>query len=320
MVLKGLEALPVEVTAVVNVTDNGGHTGYLRKQLDIPAVGDLRQCISALAGEEELLGQLLDVRFSENDLEGTQLGNLILSALLERSGSLSNAAEELCNALLPEHLSVKPVSDESGQVGAVLENSERIVGEWQIIERETHSPIDRIFHEPEITAGEDVIGAIDRADHLLLSPGNLYTGVLSCVNTENVSGAIQRSDAPLTYICNLLTFPPLTDGYTAWDHMRPLEETINRPIDTVLINNDYSVFPDDIPDPISGKSSEPVPFENIPDRIRVITKSFVAGADELAGEQTHRSGSERYKTTPHTYRHDPSVLSTTFRELFSTRG
>ncbi|GIX48832.1 MAG: hypothetical protein KatS3mg131_3043 [Candidatus Tectimicrobiota bacterium] len=146
-VLRALRHVPGEVTAVVGVTDDGGHSGQLRRVLGLPQVGDTRQCLEALLDEASLWGQLLRFRFSEGELRGVSVGNLILAALSRLRGGLGAAVEAVCREVaLPQR--VLPVSDASTRVGAELADGRRLVGEWQIIQRQPRSPITRVFLQP----------------------------------------------------------------------------------------------------------------------------------------------------------------------------
>lgn len=147
ILLKGLRGYPYQMTAIVGVTDNGGHSGLIRRAMNIPAPGDLRSCLVGMAEEPSPLARLLGYCFSEGELSGISLGNLILTALIRQEGSLSAAAERLRQMLRIEH-QVLPVSDESAQACAELADGRYIVGEWEIIERKPRTPIQRIYLEP----------------------------------------------------------------------------------------------------------------------------------------------------------------------------
>lgn len=234
--LRGLREHPCEVTAVVGVTDNGGHSGQLRRLLHIPQVGDTRQCLSALAASDSLWGRLLQHRFTAGDLDGVSVGNLILAALASEHGSLNTAAAEI-RAAAGFAQRVLPASDGDTQVGAELHDGRRLIGEWQIMQRCPPSPVKRLFLAPPTAAHPAVIEAIAAADLLVICAGSLLTGVIAVLLLTGVRQALSRSQAPIVHVLNLMTQPGQTDGYTARQHLAAMHPYLGRPVDAVLVNN-----------------------------------------------------------------------------------
>ena len=234
--LRGLRAHPWEITAIVGVTDNGGHSGHLRRLLRIPQVGDTRQCLSALADDDSLWSRLLQRRFTAGDLDGISVGNLILAALTSEHGSLNAAAAEIRQAAGFAQR-VLPVSDGDTQIGAELDDGRRLIGEWQIMQRRPASPVRRLFLRPPTPAHPTVTEAIAAADLLVVCAGSLLTGVISVLLHPGVKQALGRSRAPVVHVLNLMTQPGQTDGYTARQHLTTLQPYLGRPVDTVLVNN-----------------------------------------------------------------------------------
>lgn len=315
MVLKSLKSLPLGITAVLNVTDNGGHTGALREEYGIPAVGDLRQCASALITDDHLMKSFLENRFSSGSMAGQQLGNLMLTALLREGRSFSQIMKAFSRRYLePEH-KVLPVSNDSGQIGCKLKNGERYVGEWDIIGRDSDSPIDSIFHEPELSLVPDIKNEVRKSDALIISPGNLHTGVLSCLLTGDFSEVLKREDLPVIYICNLLTFPPLTKNDTAADHLDWIENILDQSVDTMLFSSNQvpeealNVYQDQY------KATRQVQPGDIPERVQVIEDDFATTTQQLQNEEGIRAGSEKFKSTPHLIRHHPGKLTSHLKNL-----
>jgi uncharacterized cofD-like protein len=232
-VLQGLAARGADVTAVVGVTDNGGHSGELRKQLGIPAVGDLRGCIAALAHPKNGLGRALNQRFTSGDLKGASLGNLILAGLVASEGSLTGAAERLTQ-LAQARGRVLPVSEGRSQISARLMNGHTIRGEWDIIRRRPRARIAALFHDPPISATRDALGAIRRADLVVLGPGSLRTAIVSVLLVKGVSETLKRKR--VAFVLNILTQAGQTDGFTAADHVEEISRYLGKVPEVVIAN------------------------------------------------------------------------------------
>lgn len=241
--LRGLRAYDCQVTAIVGVTDNGGHSGRLREVLRIPQVGDIRQCLSALVDVSSVWGDVLRYRFTDGDLRGLSVGNLMLAALTEMRGSLATAVHDVCRAA-GIAWRVLPVSDGDTQVAAVLEDGRQIVGEWQIIQRQPRSPVTRVFLQPPVAAHAEVCAAIAAADLLVCCPGSFVTGMLAVLLPTGMREALAASRARCVYVCNLMTQPGQTDGYTAAQHLAWLQQYLGRRLDGVIVNT--GGFPPDL--------------------------------------------------------------------------
>jgi uncharacterized cofD-like protein len=234
-VLKGLSGSRLELTGVVGVTDNGGHTGVIRRALDMPAVGDLRSCLAALADRRGLWPHLLGHRFHRGELDGVSTGNMMLAALYEREKSLSGAVRALTRELaLP--MDILPVSDAASQVCARLSGGRVVKGEWEIILRKPRAPVARLFHGPPLPALPEVRRRLASADAVVLAPGCLLTGTISTLLADGVTEAIRRSKARLIQIVNLMTQPGQTDGFGARAHAEELERLSGLRPDALIVN------------------------------------------------------------------------------------
>jgi uncharacterized cofD-like protein len=234
--LRGLRASACQVTAIVAVTDNGGHSGQLRHMLRIPQVGDTRQCLSALVDDQSVWGKLLQYRFTTGELRGLSVGNLILASLAHLQGSLSAAVADICHASGIAQR-VLPVSDGDTHIAAELADGRKVIGEWEIIQRQPRSAVVRVSLHPQVDALPAVLEAIASADLLVCCPGSFLTGTLAVLLPTGVRDAIVSSRAYCVYVCNLMTQPGQTDDYSARQHLVMLEEYLGRQVDTVVFNN-----------------------------------------------------------------------------------
>lgn len=318
VVLRALAGIPdIDVTAIVGVTDNGGHSGELRRYFGIPQVGDIRNCVAALGRDDDLLTYLLRFRFSESGLRGTSLGNLIVLALMKMEGSLSRGIAKIAAELAIPH-TITPVSDDSTNICALLENGRRIVGEWEIIRRRPRSPIARLYHQRKIEALPLCIRAIERADVVIFSPGALHTGIISVLLVRGVVPAIKSSRALTIGVCNVMTIPGMTDGYTTFDHFRLLSDSLKAVPDYFLTNT--AVPPKHLLDLYRKDGSKivrhcPAQWEGA----GLIERDLVemGGRDVLA--LYHRHPRRGMKAAPHFIRHDAVKLRKAFREIFATK-
>lgn len=234
-VLRALSRFPVDITALVGVTDNGGHSGLLRRIFGIPQMGDIRNCLASLADDDVLLARLLKHRFKEGDLDGASLGNLIVCALIRQEGSLSAAVDALRRALGIPHR-ILPVSDQSTHICARLADGRLVRGEWEIIGREPRVPIRSLFHWPVVECHPDCIRAIAHADLVLFCPGSLMTGILSALLTKGIQTALRVSKARKVQVVNIMTQPGQTDGMSARDHIETLSVYLGTAPDAAIVN------------------------------------------------------------------------------------
>ena len=227
---------PADVTAIVSVADDGGSTGQLRESFDIPAVGDLRNCIVALAPGNQMWSRLFQHRFEgDSGLSGHALGNLIMTALVQRSGGLSAAIGQLARALRLRGR-VLPVTEDKVTLHAEYEDGVVARGESKI--PRLGRRIARLWLEPERTApAAGVLESLASASAIVLGPGSLYTSILPNLLVDGVADAIRSSRALRIFVCNLMTQPGETDGFDALDHVRVLERYLGAgTIDVCIIN------------------------------------------------------------------------------------
>lgn len=236
--LLGIKHYTNNITAIVTVADDGGSSGRLRQEFGIIPPGDIRNCIAALADEEQLITELFQYRFKTgHGLEGHSFGNLFLSVLCSITGNMVQAVKE-SSKVLNIRGRVLPASLDNLCLVAQLENGLEIRGESAI--PDAKSRIVRLRCEPEQPEPlPEVIEAIQKADLIVLGPGSLYTSVLPNLLIPAVAEALHNSRVPRIYVCNVMTQPGETDDFTVADHLQVLFDHCpgKQLVDMVVVNN-----------------------------------------------------------------------------------
>ena len=238
MLLRGIKNITNNVTAVVTVGDDGGSSGRLREEMGVLPPGDIRNCIAALADDEDLVTKLFQYRFKNGEgLEGHSFGNLFLTALCSITGDMVRAVKESSNVLSIRGR-VLPSTLDDMKLVAEMEDGRIIHGESNI--PEAHGKIKRLFTDPQnCHALADVISAIRDAELIILGPGSLYTSVIPNLLIQEISHEIAKSNAKKIYVCNIMTQPGETDGYSVCDHVNAIMKHAGskKVIDAVLVND-----------------------------------------------------------------------------------
>ena len=234
--LKGLKLFPVDITAVVSVSDNGGSTLRLRKDFNIPAVGDISKVLMAMSNTDQDIVNLMNYRFKQSKSLGNHsIKNLLLTALLEQKGDFTSAIPVL-SKLLDIEGKVLPIPEVNVELVGLTNDDKKIYGETSITK--CKKKIRRIMYDHEVKANPEVIEAIKETDLIIFSSGSLLTSIIPNIIIEEVVQAIKRSKAPKLYICNLVTQPGETDDFRVSDHIKVLEEYLGKKtINMVLANN-----------------------------------------------------------------------------------
>ena len=234
--LKGLKLFPIDITAVVSVSDNGGSTLRLRKDFNIPAVGDISKVLMAMSNTDQDIVNLMNYRFKQSKSLGNHsIKNLLLTALLEQKGNFASAIPVLAK-LLDIEGQVLPITEDNAELVGITSDGKRIYGETSITK--CKKKIERITYDKEVTANPEVIKAIKDADLIIFSSGSLLTSIIPNIIIDDVVNAIKKSKAPKLYICNLVTQPGETDDFKVSDHINVLEEYLGRgTFNMVLANN-----------------------------------------------------------------------------------
>jgi len=235
-ILRGLKNITNNLTAIVTVGDDGGSSGKLRKEMGVLPPGDIRNCIAALADEEDLVTQLFQYRFGEGGLDGHSFGNLFLTALCSITGDMFRAIKE-SSKVLAIRGKVLPSTLDDMTLIAEMEDGRIIEGESDI--PKANGKIKRLFSKPENPkALEDAIKAIEQADLIILGPGSLYTSVIPNLLMREISESICASKASKVYICNIMTQPGETDDYSVSDHVEAIIRHAGdkKIMDAVIVN------------------------------------------------------------------------------------
>jgi len=234
--LRGLKRYTSNLTAVVTVSDDGGSSGRLQKELGILPPGDIRNCLVALADDEALVTDLFKYRFAEGEgLMGHSFGNLFLAAMTGITGNFDRAIKESSRVLNIKGR-VLPATLESVRLRATMRDGSEVRGETAI----SHSPvaIEHLSLEPErVQPLPEVLEAIAQADAIVLGPGSLYTSILPNLLVRGVADAVAAANCPKIYICNVMTQPGETDGFAASDHVDALlKQSEARVCDYAIVN------------------------------------------------------------------------------------
>lgn len=235
--LRGLKRYPYDITAIVTVADDGGSSGRLRDDYDIPPPGDIRNVIAALSDTEPLVEEMFQYRFSQsNDLGGHSLGNLMLTALTEITGDFSHAIAEM-SKVLKVHGKVIPAANKKVMLHAELIDGSIIKGESKI--PNAHLPIKKVFLEPDnVKPLPEAIKSIEKADFILIGPGSLYTSIIPNLLVKEIGEAVKHTSAKKIYICNLMTQKGETINYRATDHVQAIYQHIGQScLDAILVNS-----------------------------------------------------------------------------------
>ncbi len=238
--LRGLKEHTSNLTAVVTVADDGGSSGKLREQLGVPAVGDIRNCIVALADAEPLMGRLLQYRFPDDavpdSLGGHAIGNLLIAAMTAVEGGDFEEGVRQVNRVLAVRGQVVPVSPTPITLHARLRDGAEVQGQSLIART---SGIERVWITPTaVRPSEDAVRAIAEADLIVLGPGSLYTSILPSLLVPEIREAVVASAALRVYVCNVATQQGETSGYDLADHVEALiGHTSPALVDLVLANS-----------------------------------------------------------------------------------
>ncbi|HWR36860.1 MAG TPA: uridine diphosphate-N-acetylglucosamine-binding protein YvcK [Clostridia bacterium] len=272
------------LAAVVCVTDDGGSSGRLRKELNVPPPGDIRNCMVALAEDEALLSRLFQYRFSEGEgLEGHSFGNLFLTALARITGDFAEAVK-LSSAILKSCGEIFPASTTDVQLDAEMSDGSRVRGETNITASQN-----RIVHLRLVPANArplpQTLLAIAEADLITIGPGSLFTSLVPNLLVRQVSNAIAASAATKVYVCNIMTQVNESLGLTAADHMTALFEHAGRKVfDYAMLNG--TPVPEDVRAKYALEGSTPVVHDL--DRIRAL------GVECVVGDYLDNSGLARH--------------------------
>lgn len=254
--LRGLKGFTSNLTAVVTVADDGGSSGILRGELEMPPPGDIRNCLVALADTEPLLERLFQHRFQEGGLSGHSLGNLFLAGMTQILGFQQAVRES--GKVLAIRGKVLPVTEENVRLKATCTDGSIIWGESNIGNVDT--VIERLELVPQCQAISEVLEEIAAADAIVVGPGSLYTSLLPNLLVGGVVEAMAASKALKFYVCNIMTQVGETRGYTVADHIQAIHDHVGQGIfDYALVNNQS--VPADMLERYAAEGAEPVKID-----------------------------------------------------------
>ena len=262
-VLRGLKYFPVDITAVITVSDNGSSTGRLRKEFSTPAVGDIRKVLSSLSTLPDEVRDMMEYRLSTySELNGHALGNLVLTSLIRETGSLQKSIQYLSKILDVKH-KVLPLSEDSLTLMGETTEGNVIEGEEEITK--ANMKYQKFFYKEEPHILPEVFDAIKEADLIILSIGSLYTSVMPHIICKDVVEAIRKAKAKVMYICNAMTQPGETDGFGVSDHINVLEKYLGKDEIDVVIASNTEISKEMLKKYETEEQKDPVPidYENI---------------------------------------------------------
>lgn len=304
VVLRGLaqasrrnSSLGSRLTALVTVTDDGGSSGVLRRQLEMLPPGDVRNCLIALAGDDCRLSALLQHRFEgPPPLAGHAVGNLVLAALVQQTGSFLGAIDRLAEILNLQGR-VLPVTESNAQLRAELDSGEIVEGETNIVA--ARRPIRRIGFDRIVRPMPEAIRELVNADIVVVGPGSLYTSILPNLLVTGIASTLSGINAVRICVANLMTQPGETDGYSLDDHLQAIREHTRAELfDYVLVNR--APLPPDVLSDYARQGAEPVSYDA---RLTTLGSAVVVQRDLLANLPDGR------------VRHSPEALSAAILEL-----
>ena len=233
--LTGLKEFPVDITAVVSVCDDGKSTGILREEFHIPAVGDVRKVLVSLSETEPLVEKLLNYRFNTtSDLNGHAVGNLLLTAMSNMTGNMSEGIEAIGKVLNLKGTVLPLTEDEVVLVGKMTDGTV-VEGEHNITLCD--KKIKEVYYQDEPKVNKKVIKAIDEADLIILSMGSIFTSIIPNLLCDAVIKALDKSKAPIMYTCNMMTQPGETDGLSVSEHVKIINHYLGKRKISVVVAN-----------------------------------------------------------------------------------
>jgi len=261
----------INLTCIVTVADNGGSTGILKKEYQMPAVGDIRNVLLSLSNAPEMLDKMFDYRFEVGTLSGHSLGNIMMAGLYQANNCDFVKTVESMSEVFNVSGKVIPATQQVVEIQAIMEDNSFIYGESLIGQKAPNQRIKRIFYNQAVNATDSAIQAIREADIIIYSIGSLYTSLIPNLIIPRIAKAIKESKALKLYFSNLMTQPNETDDYTLSDHVDAINTHLGfQGIDVIVVNN--KSYSPDILEKYEEEGSYPVKcdVENIDKSIRIL--------------------------------------------------
>lgn len=270
----------LELSAIVTVADDGGSTGRLREEFNIPAMGDIRNVMLSLADSESLLGDIMNYRFKSDlrsTLAGHNLGNLILTALTDTTGNFMDAIQSVSKVLSVKG-DIIPSSEDLIVLCARMSDGTIVRGESNIPMYENH--IQEVFYDVDVKATEKAISAIMNADVIIFGVGSLYTSILPNVIVPEIKKALQECRAKKVYYVNAMSQVGETQGYSAEDHVQALIQHGEFKLDLVVGSKDE--IPQEVLDAYAQDDLKQVLFEDCEHDYPIIHQSLLSYKNNVA--------------------------------------
>lgn len=296
--LRGLKQHSSNITAVVTVTDDGGSSGRLVKEMGMIPPGDMRNCLVALADAEKLMTDLFQHRFSQSSgaFSGHSLGNLLIAGFMDQAGGDMDRALELASDVLAIRGRVIPSTKDHVRLRALLEDGTEICGETAIVN--SGHRIRRLYLDPENSPPHpEALRAIEEADIIVIGPGSVYTSVIPNLLVQGIAEALEKAECPKVYICNVMTQPGETESFTAAEHLVAIQANVGpRICDYVLVNTG-------------------VPTQLMLDKYRSSDQEYVEPDIDRLHHMGYKPVTGNFMSETDFVRHDPLRMATRIMEI-----
>ncbi|MDF9825217.1 putative cofD-like protein [Breznakia sp. PF5-3] len=298
VILRGLKNIPdIKLSTIVTVADDGGSTGRLRENYRMPAMGDIRNVMVALAESETLLSSLMDYRFEgSGDVAGHNLGNLLLTALTQISGNFLEAIQTFSRVLRVKG-EIIPSTTQIVNLIAVMEDGTKVKGESNI--PKFHNRIEKVYYQERVYATRRAISAIESADYIIFGIGSLYTSIMPNIIIPEINQALKKSKSKKIYFCNVMSQPGETDHFTLEDHVTAIEKHSYKGIIDVVVTHNNILY-SEVLENYRKEDSYPIWIADKEHAYKLVKKDLLKFDDDLI-------------------RHDSEKVKSAFEELLEVK-